>query len=182
MLSAGEWTPNQPNLICFVLGNTSGEVSGLGTAFTLEISKNGGAFAAGAGTKAEIGSGWYSYLATDDEADTYGPVAIKITHASIDQQNLEYVVATRVSGALDFTYTVTENDAVTPIPDVEVEISTDLGKNRVVWVGMTNTFGIALKNGDKPMLAPDSVNPYYFWRRKDGFEFDDPDQEIVDNA
>lgn len=79
--------------ITFVLVDTSGtEVTGLGTGFTLQVSKNGGAFAGSAGTKAEIGSGWYSYVFDVTETDTAGPLAVKITHASIAQQNLLYDV------------------------------------------------------------------------------------------
>ena len=61
------WVLDQQNLIVFVLVDSSGaEVSGLGTGFTLEISKAGGAFNASAGVKAEISDGWYSYLCTVD--------------------------------------------------------------------------------------------------------------------
>lgn len=78
----GVWEPNQQNLITFVMVDTNGsEVSSLGAGFTLELAKAGGAFAASAGTKAEMSDGWYSYLTTTTEADTPGPVSIKVTGA-----------------------------------------------------------------------------------------------------
>ena len=84
---------NSASKITFVLVDSSNaEVAGLGTAFVLQASKNGGAFGASTGTKAEIGSGWYSYVFTATETNTAGPLAVKITHASIVQQNLLYEV------------------------------------------------------------------------------------------
>jgi len=82
---------NQSQLIAFVILDTSGDpLAGLGTAFVLQVSKNGGAFAGSTGTKAEIGSGWYSYELTAAETDTNGPLAIKATHAGAEQTNLLY--------------------------------------------------------------------------------------------
>jgi len=79
--------------ITFVMVDTAGtEVTGLGTGFTLQVSKNGGAFGASAGTKAEIGSGWYSYVFAVAETDTAGPLAVKVTGAGAVQQNLLYNV------------------------------------------------------------------------------------------
>ena len=80
-------------LIVFVLVDSDGvEVAGLDDTFDVEISKNGGAFAAGVGDKAEIGSGWYSYELTEDETDTIGPLAVVITGVGAVQQNLLYEV------------------------------------------------------------------------------------------
>lgn len=84
---------NEAKKITFVLVDSSNaEVAGLGTAFVVQVSKNGGAFGASAGTKAEISNGWYSYTFAAAETNTLGPLAVKITHASIAQQNLLYEV------------------------------------------------------------------------------------------
>lgn len=81
-------------LIVFVLVDDNGdELPGLGTAFTVQVSKNGAAFAASAGTKAEIGSGFYSYALTAGETDTLGPLAVAINAAGAVQQNLVYEVS-----------------------------------------------------------------------------------------
>jgi hypothetical protein len=84
---------NEIKKVTFVMVDTAGtEVAGLGTGITVQISKNGGAFGASAGTKAEIGSGWYSYTFTTAETDTLGPLAVKITGAGAVQQNILYEV------------------------------------------------------------------------------------------
>lgn len=83
----------QPGLVAFVLVDVDGlEVPGLGTAFDVEISKNGGAFTAGLGIKAEIGDGWYSYMLTSTETNTAGPLAVKVTAVGAVQQNLLHTV------------------------------------------------------------------------------------------
>lgn len=176
--SSGIWEPNQQNKIVFVLVDSNGaEVAGLGTTFTLEISKNGGAFQSSAGTKAEIGSGWYSYLTTPGEADTVGPVAIKVTEATIVQQNLEYVVEDRASEAIEFTYTVTDVDTGNPIDGVMVQFSVTANGNKVAKEGITDSFGVVRDVfGRLPRLDPGT---YFVFRHKAGYVFDDPDTEVV---
>ena len=61
---------------------------GLGSTFSLELAVNGGAFAPGLGTKAEIGDGWYRYTNTLAEAAAVGSVAIRAWGAGTAQQNL----------------------------------------------------------------------------------------------
>lgn len=81
-------------LIDFVLVDSDGvEVPGLGTGFTLEISKNGADFVAGIGVKDEIGSGWYSYQFTAAETDVAGPLAVRVFGIGTVQQNLVYQVS-----------------------------------------------------------------------------------------
>lgn len=99
----------QERLIEFVLVDATGApVVGLGNAFSVTVSKNGGVFAAGAGVKDEIGSGWYSYVVTAAEAGTLGPLALSITGAGAVQQNLLYdveeaAITGSVAGALTTT-------------------------------------------------------------------------------
>lgn len=178
MLSAGAWKLNQQNLITFVLVDASGtEVAGLGSGFTLQLSKAGAAFAGSAGTKGEIGSGWYSYLSTTNEANTIGSVAIKITHASIVQQNLEYVVEQRTISAVEFTYTVTNSVTGDPIEGVQIWICVDAAGAEVVWYGVTDALGIARdEDGNLPRLDP---GQYFIFRQRAGFVFSDPDTEVV---
>lgn len=178
MLNAGDWTPNQPNMILFVLVDSSGqEVTGLGSAFTLQLSKAGAAFAASAGSKGEVGLGWYKYVATAGEADTVGPVAIVVSGAGTIQQNLEYVVATRTVTSIEFTYTVTNDSNSNPIENVEVFIATNPGGANIVWQGFTDVFGVARDAyGNLPRLEPGT---YFFFRYNSLFSFDNPDQETV---
>lgn len=173
------WKLSQQNLITFVLVDSDGlEVTGLGSGFTLQISKAGGAFANSAGTKAEIGSGWYSYVSTAGEANTYGEVSIKITGAGIVQQNLSYVVETRAINAIEFTYTLTSDaPPFAPIEGAQVWITTDIAGQNVVWVGETDGLGVARdSNGSLPFLDP---GVYQFFRQRTGFTFQNPDQESV---
>lgn len=82
------------HLIAFVLVDSLGAVvEGLGTGFTVQVSKNGGAFAAGTGDKAEVSNGWYSYELTSSETDTEGPLAVVVTGTGVVQENLLYQVA-----------------------------------------------------------------------------------------
>jgi hypothetical protein len=177
--SAGVWEFNQINTILFVMvGNNGQEVTGLGTGFTLELSKNGAAFAASAGTKAEIGSGWYRYTTTAGEANTRGPVAVKVTGAGAVQQNLEYVVAGRTAGAVEFTYTVTDSVSGNTIEGANVWITSDLAGNNTLWAGTTNSSGIAVdQNGNKPFLDPGTV---YVWIQRAGYVPPTvPDTEVI---
>lgn len=178
VVGAGVWELDNVNTITFVLVDPNNvEVTGLGNTFALEISKNGGAFAPSAGTKSEISNGWYKYVATAGEADTIGAVSIRVNHASILQQNLEYVVEQRTAGAVSYTYTVKNTVDSNPIPGVEVWITTDVAGNNVVWNGYTDTFGVARdEGGSLPLLDPGT---YQFWCKKPGFDFPNPDAEVV---
>jgi hypothetical protein len=80
-------------LVEFVLIDVGGvEVPGLGSTFTVQVSKNGGSFNPGTGAKTEIGDGWYSYVLSATETDTAGPLALAITGAGAVQQNLLFQV------------------------------------------------------------------------------------------
>jgi len=164
------WEQGQQNLITFVMVDNLGvEVPGLGAAFVLTISKNGGALVPGAGVKGEIGSGWYKYLATAAEANTVGVVSIVVTGAGCVQQNLEYVVENRVINSIVFIYTVTNIITGLPIEGVQVFFSTDTAGVNVVWSGYTDTFGVARDaNNELPRLDPGT---YYVTRQKSGWYF-----------
>lgn len=178
MLNAGEWTPNQPNTILFVLVDLSGvEITGLGSSFTLRLSKAGAAFATAAGTKSEVGLGWYKYVSTSGEADTPGPLAVVVTSGSSVQQNLEYVVASRIESTLEFTYTVISDGGGLPIEGVQILIATDSGGANIIWAGYSDTLGIARDGaGALPRLQPGT---FYFFRYKYLWTFVNPDVEVV---
>lgn len=81
------------------------------------------------------------------------------------------------SGAIQFTYTVTNSVTGLPIEGVEVWFSTDLGAANIVWKGDTDAFGVARDVlGNLPAL---DVGIYYVWRQRSGFTFSDPDTEDV---
>lgn len=173
------WELNQQNLITFVMvDSTNTEVTGLGATFTLLISKAGGAFAAGLGTKNEIAGGWYKYLATAAEADTIGPISIRATGAGTVQQNLEYVVGRRTVNSIEWPYIITSSVTGLPVSGIEVWFTTDVAGNNIVWTGTTDTFGSARDDdGDRPWLDPGT---YQVWVQGPGFTADEfPDEEVV---
>lgn len=173
-----DWTLNQQNLIAFILVDaTNTEVSGLGAAFTLQIAKGAVAFVASAGVKTEIASGWYTYLSTVGEADTVGPVSVRITGVGIIQQNLEYVVRDLDLSGIDFTYTITDSVTTNPITSVDVDIATDVAGNNIVWGGITDVLGITRDvSGNVPYL---DVGTYQFFSKKIGYFGANPDAEVV---
>lgn len=175
-----EWELGQQNEIKFVMVTGGGtNLAGIGNAYVIKISKPGNtAFIDGAGTKQELGSGWYRYVSTAGEADTPGAVAIYLpAQGGSAEQNLEYVVKSRNALAIPFTYTVSFQGSGLPIPAVGVSISTDLSGSNIIWVGITDAFGVARDaNNDLPYLDPGT---YYFWSQKTGIVFSNPDTEVV---
>lgn len=178
MIIAGAIVPNQDNLLTFPLVDSSNtEVVGYGTGWTVQVSKAGGPFALGTGTKAEVGLGVYSYLLPAAEANLFGPLFIVITGVGLLQQNLEYVCGVRVVTAVEFTYTLTDDVFSLPISDAAVTFNVDSAGNRPVWTGITDIFGVARDEyGNLPRLQPGT---YYVSRFHPGYKFVDPDTEVV---
>lgn len=82
------------------------------------------------------------------------------------------------SGAVEYTYTVTNADDTLPIDGVQVYFSTDLAGTNVVWSGITDAFGVARDvNLNKPFLNSGS---YFVFRQLAGWIFSpNPDTEVV---
>jgi hypothetical protein len=175
-----DWVPNQRNEIKFVLVDANrNEVSGLGNTFVVTLSKPGDntVALASSGDKSELGSGWYRYYATAEEADTYGVIAIKITGAGVVQQNLYYVIGEPTVNAIEFTYTLTSDLDASPIEGAEIQFTTDAAGAHIVWTGLSDSFGVARdSNGNLPRL---DAGTYYVWRQHSSYLFDDPDLENV---
>ncbi len=148
---------NQAQMITFVMVDSDcDEVTGLGSGFTLQLSKAGGAFAASAGTKAEISNGWYAYTTTAAETDTVGPLSIRVTGTGAEQQNLVFFVREATVGCTEFTYTVTDSVSGALLEGVEVWITTDTSGTFVVWNGTTDASGIA-RDADNNLPCLDSA-------------------------
>lgn len=177
-MSANEWTPNQSNMVMFVLtDNSQTELTGLGANFTVKLSKAGAAFITGQGTKAEVGLGVYRYISTAGEADTQGPLFIVVTAVGAQQQNLEYVVGSRVILAQPFTYTLRNSLTNDPIEGATIWVTTDSAGAHIVWTGKTDSSGVARDiYSNLPLLEPGT---YYFFAAKSGFIFNNPDVEQV---
>lgn len=172
--------PYQANMISFLLVDATGtEVPGLGGVFNVNISKNGGAAAAGVGAKAEISGlvGWYTYMLTAAECDTPGILSVQVQGVGTIYQNLEYEVRDRRTNAVEFTYNIIDNDTGFPLPGVSCWFNTDAAMQNTVWYGITDVFGDARDiNGMKPWLDPGT---YYIMRAKNLYTFNDPDIEVV---
>jgi hypothetical protein len=74
-----------PTILFLMVDATDGETAELGLSPTVEISKNGGAFAATTNSAVEISDGWYAVTLTADETDTDGVLAIRATAAGADE-------------------------------------------------------------------------------------------------
>ena len=75
------------------------------------------------------------------------------------------------AGTIQHTYTVTDSADGTPIDGVEVWVSTDAAGVNVIASGHTNSSGIV-----NFML---DAGTYYFWRKRSGYNFTNPDIETV---
>jgi len=75
------------------------------------------------------------------------------------------------AGASQFTYTLTDAATGNPIPDADVWATSDAQGQIVVASGRTNTAGVVIF-----WLDP---GPVYLWRQKTGWNFTNPDTEVV---
>lgn len=75
------------------------------------------------------------------------------------------------AGTISHTYTVTDSADGSPIDGVEVWISTDGAGVNVVASGYTNSSGVVTFMLD--------AGTYYFWRKRSGYNFVNPDIETV---
>lgn len=172
-------TANQINKIIFVMVDSNDtELPGL--TVSASISKDNGAFTPVANAVIEIGSGWYGATLTPTECNTPAPLAFKATAPGARQQNIDCVVAVATGGtippppvgSITYTYTLL-SDAMgnPPIAGAAVWVTTDLPGANTVASGITNISGVVVF-----YLQPAT---YYFWRALVGFEFTNPDTEVV---
>ncbi len=75
------------------------------------------------------------------------------------------------AGANEFAYTLTETGSGDPIADADVWATTDSAGTVVVASGRTNQYGVITFYLDS--------GPIYIWRQKSGYNFTNPDTEII---
>ena len=75
------------------------------------------------------------------------------------------------SGSNEYEYSLTSTVGGTPITDADVWVTTDAAGANVVASGRTDAFG-------KVTFYLDAGN-YYFWRQKSGWNFSNPDVEVL---
>jgi hypothetical protein len=79
--------------------------------------------------------------------------------------------------AVEKEYKVYRPDGITPIEGVKVEVHRNAAGTDVYWVGWTNALGEARDlYGLYPRLDPGT---WYFFRKREGYTFTNPDVEIV---
>lgn len=113
------------------------------------------------------------FFNTDSGETGGGAVAGSVVDEIIENINAVAFPA----GAIDFTYTITDDVTLLPIEGVEVWFTTDVGGVNIVWKGDTDAFGVARDVlGNLPAL---DVGDYFVWRQRSGYTFSDPDTETV---
>lgn len=178
-MSASDWVAGLQNEITFVMVDGAGaELTGL--TLSIELRSTGGSFTAAAGTVAEIGNGWYSYICTVGEA-VPGPISVRVNGSGALQQNLEYVCEQRTPNVKFFPYRVTDQPGGLgdPVEGVYVWVArTNVPNDPAHWTGYTDVDGYAKDaNGQDPLLP---LGNNYFWKYKLHWSDDDnPDLEVV---
>jgi hypothetical protein len=75
------------------------------------------------------------------------------------------------AGAISYVYTLTDSADGNPIDGAEVWVTTDAAGVNVIASGTTNSSGIVTFMLD--------AGTYYFWRKRSGYNFVNPDLETV---
>lgn len=68
-----------------LVATTDDKTAITGATVTIQISKNGGAFATVAGAVTEIANGWYIVTLSGTETNTVGPLIVRATATSADE-------------------------------------------------------------------------------------------------
>jgi hypothetical protein len=103
--------------------------------------------------------------------------ATQIARVGADADTLETLsdqidhVQTLGSGAITFTYTLTSSVGGTPIGQADVWVTTASDGTGIVASGTTNDLGVVTFYLD--------AGTYYVWRAKSGWNFTNPDTEVV---
>jgi len=88
--------------------------------------------------------------------------------------NIDATISSRSTlgaGVITWTYTITENITDLPISDVDVWITTDSAGANIIASGKTNSNGVVTFYLD--------AGTVYVWCQKSGYNFSNPDVEIV---
>lgn len=74
-----------PRIPIVLVSSTDSKTAVTGATVTVQISKNGGAFAAVSGSVAEVSQGWYYVALTALETNTTGFLAVRATASNADE-------------------------------------------------------------------------------------------------
>jgi hypothetical protein len=123
----------------------------------------------------EIGGGAYMLTASIPDSHRGGlkvyqsgvPATI-LAFAAINPEELEPETG---GGAITFTYTLTSSVDAVPIADADVWVTSDLAGTNILASGKTNQNGVVTFYLD--------AGTVYVWRSKSGWDFTNPDTEVV---
>ncbi len=127
----------------------------------------------------EIGGGLYGRAYTTDDFATYeyfayahytGATVLDTEYALQSVPTVTNALTTG-TGAITFTYTLTSTVDASPIVGADVWATTDAAGANVVASGVTNVSGVVVFYLD--------AGTYYIWRQLAGWDFTNPDQEVV---
>jgi len=170
---------NAEFLLIFPIYDNDGDLVTGAADLDSEISKDGGGFIDCTNEAIEIGtSGIYKLTLTADEMNADVVVIItktstedaKTTPTVIYTSNYQISVSAG-AGAIEWEYTLTEFGTGVPIADADVWVTIKKAGTNVVASGKTNQYG-------KVTFYLDA-GTVYVWRQKSGWDFDNPDTEVV---
>jgi len=111
---------------------------------------------------------------TDDAITSLAAITDDKDSYKADVSNLDVKVSSRSTlgvGAITWIYTLTEESTGNPIPDADVWVTSDEAGNNVLASGKTDGYGKVTFHLD--------TGTVYVWRQKSGWDFDNPDTEVV---
>lgn len=171
----GNTTENLPFLLVLAADHITGAT---GKTPTVQISKNGAAFASPAGAVTEVGAGIYQLAANATDANTPGPLVLSIAAPGCDPADYAWKVEQELTAAAvdaqlsgshgaglwgstaagtgtnQVTITIQDNNGA-PIPNVSVTIKNS-AQTATLAAGFTNTLGqvvFMLANGTVTVLV-----------------------------
>ena len=128
------------------------------------------------GTPANIDSGGATIAGNlkkiaDDNAGATFDATNHSLYAIRVQGDSAWITGGAGGGAITFTYTLTDDVSSDPIADVLVWATTDVGGTNTIGSTRTDNFGEAVFTLD--------AGTYYMWRKKGGYQFTNPDSQVV---
>jgi len=107
----------------------------------------------------------------DDIKDDLDDLADDVDDVKTDTETIIATLGAIQPGAIQFIYNVTNTVSGQPIADADVWVTTDEAGTNVIASGKTD------QNGDVTFYL--DAGTIYMWRQKSGFNFDNPDTEVV---
>lgn len=147
-----------------------------GSAFTgtvaVTVTGDSGTQGAGAGAVTHEGNGYHSYAPSQAETN-YTHVAFGFTGVSAVPATVQVYteLAAAGVGAIEWDYTLTSSVDASPIADANVWVTSDVGGNTVLASGTTDQNGVVTFFLD--------AGTVYVFRQKTGWNFVNPDTEVV---